>query len=51
MKPIKLYKFNKIIGSWDYIRTCDESTKHQWLEIFQSDEPSETFKLSKNKPK
>ncbi len=45
-----LWKFNKVTGYWVYQRTCSEEEGSQWLKIFKSDEPKESFKLSKNKP-
>jgi hypothetical protein len=47
---INLWKLNKNTGYWVICRQCLETDAKQWLDIFQTDEPKETFKLSKNKP-
>lgn len=49
-EDVGLWKYNKRSGYWDLARKCAEDTKDKWLKIFQSDEPSEHFKLSKNRP-
>lgn len=47
---IGLYKFNARTGFWQLERACDQANAQQWLAIFQGDEPSAKFVLSKNKP-
>jgi hypothetical protein len=51
MDTTKLFKYNKITGYWNYVRTCDLTVAKEWLAYFQKTEPNETFKLSKNKPR
>ena len=47
----KLWKYNRRSGYWDLQRTiANPHDEQKWLDIFQKDEPSETFKLSKNRP-
>lgn len=47
----KLWKYNRRTGYWDLQRTITNPHDEQrWLSIFQKDEPSEVFKLSKNRP-
>lgn len=47
----KLWKYNKRSGYWDLQRSIiDPHDEEKWLGIFQKDEPSEHFKLSKNRP-
>ena len=48
---MKLWKYNKTTGLWNYVRSVTEDTKDQWLNIFQKDEPSEYFKIATRKPK
>lgn len=36
---------------WKLERECDETTKEQWLKVFQESEPNIEFKLSNRKPK
>jgi hypothetical protein len=49
---MKLWKYNKITGLWNFVRSFDiESNAKTYLGIFQRQEPNETFKLSKTKPK
>lgn len=46
-----LWKYNKTTGYWVSVRSVTKETKEQWLALFSSDEPTELFKVSKNKPK
>ena len=46
-----LWKYNRRSGLWDFQRTCAPETARQWLQVFQNDEPKETFKLAANMPK
>ena len=46
-----LWKYNRITGLWVSQRTVTAETAQEWLSIFQADEPSEKFKVSKNRPK
>ena len=47
----KLWKYNRRTGYWDLQRTiANPHDEQKWFDIFQKDEPSETFKLSKNRP-
>lgn len=50
-KGLKLFKYNKNTGIWDYVRSVTKENANQWLSVFSKDEPSETFKLSKYPPK
>ncbi len=50
MKPLHLWKYNRVTGYWHIERMVDASTKDQWLEIFQSDAPNEFFKVAVNRP-
>lgn len=45
-----LWKYNKITGYWVPVRSVTEETGKAWLDIFQRDEPGESFKLSIHKP-
>lgn len=51
MATIKLWKYNRVTGLWDYQRTCEPGTGRDWLAVFRKDEPSETFILGTRKPK
>jgi hypothetical protein len=46
----KLWRKDPITGYWKLARTCDIGTAHQWLLVFQKDEPDVTFKLSPKRP-
>ena len=46
----KLWKYNRITGYWVLMRDCFFDRRADWLRIFQSDEPGETFKASRNRP-
>lgn len=47
----KLWKYNRRSGYWDLQRsTVNPHDEEKWLGIFQKYEPSEHFKLSKNRP-
>jgi hypothetical protein len=46
-----LWKYNKITGFWVSVRNVTPETQEEWLNIFMKDEPNETFKVSKHKPK
>ena len=51
MKPFTcLWKYNKRTGYYDLQRICYKDTAKEWLALYSKDEPSEHFKLSKNKP-
>jgi len=45
-----LWKYNRVTGYWDHQRGCAPETAQQWLEVFQRDEPQESFKLSRKRP-
>jgi hypothetical protein len=47
---MRLWRYNRITGLWDYQRSCDEETAQQWLGVFRRDEPDETFALAKHRP-
>lgn len=47
---MKLWKYNKVTGLWDYVRNVTTENKNQWLEVFEKAEPKENFKLCRNKP-
>ena len=36
---------------WELERGCNISTANDWLEVFQKDEPTVEFKISKKTPK
>jgi len=46
-----LWKYNRITGFWVSQRTVTSETEATWLKVFQADEPSEKFKVAKNRPK
>lgn len=46
-----LWKYNRITGSWVKQRDCQADTSSQWLARFQADEPRESFKLGKRRPR
>lgn len=50
-KQTSLWKYNKVTGLWVHCRVCGTETAKEWLTLFQKDELSERFKVSKNKPK
>ena len=50
-KPMMLWKYNKDTGYWQVMRDVLPSTASEWLSIYQNDQPSEVFKVSKIKPK
>lgn len=45
-----LWKYNKRTGYWEMVRDSLIENAKRWLEIFQSDEPNEHFKLAKRRP-
>ncbi len=49
-RALSLWKFNRITGLWNHVRTVTPETRDEWLRVFQRDEPGETFVVSKNKP-
>lgn len=46
----KLWRYNKTTGFWVYERDVSDHTVKDWLRVYQSDMPNETFKVSINKP-
>lgn len=50
-KPLRLWKLDRITGYWELQRDCDPREGHEWLKIFQADEPTALFKLSYKKPR
>ena len=46
-----LWRFNKVTGYWIPERKVTAETKEQWLEIFQEDNPDDTFVVSERKPR
>jgi len=51
LNEIGLWRKNKITGYWVLERTCFPEFASEWLQIFQKDEPDETFVLAKRRPK
>jgi hypothetical protein len=47
---MNLWKYNPITGIWKLVRDVTEETAQQWLAIFQADEPTGKFVVSKRKP-
>jgi hypothetical protein len=47
---MKLWKYNRITGLWDFQRAVSPETADSWLAVFQKDQPQEYFRVSKNKP-
>lgn len=48
---LKLWKYNQRTGYWDLQRTITNPEDGQrWLDIFQKDEPQESFVVSKTRP-
>lgn len=48
----KIWKYNKVTGYWVLVKTIDIAyDAPKWLEIFQSDEPDESFILAYSKPR
>jgi alpha-L-arabinofuranosidase len=47
---LRLWKLNERTGYWDYQRNVTTETADEWRRIFQIDEPTATFVVSKNKP-
>jgi hypothetical protein len=45
-----LWKFNKVSGYWNHIRSCNATNCAQWLAVFERDEPDEFFRIAKRKP-
>lgn len=46
-----IWKYNKRSGLWDFQRDVTDENHQEWLKIFRDDEPGETFKIAKYKPK
>ena len=49
-ETIALWKGDTTSGLWRHQRNCLLSESEKWLKIFQSDDPKNVYKLSKNKP-
>jgi hypothetical protein len=47
---MRLWKYNKITGFWNVVRTVTPETAVEWLKVWQKDEPKETFVISTRKP-
>lgn len=47
---LRLWKYNRTTGFWDYARNVTLETADQWLRKWRSDEPGESFVVSNNKP-
>jgi len=48
---MNLWRFNPITVCWRIERMCDAATAEQWLTLFQSDEPTAHFALSRFSPR
>lgn len=48
---MNLWRFNPITGCWRMERACLPDTAHQWLALFQKDEPKAHFALSRFAPR
>lgn len=48
---LRLWKYNRITGLWDYQRAVTEDTKLPWLRVFTAGEPFETFKVCTGRPR
>lgn len=51
MSATNLWKYNRITGFWVHQRACSAENAEAWLQVFQKDEPTETFRLAKHQPK
>jgi len=50
-KPaMRLWKYKKITGLWNVVRSVTPDTAVEWLKIWQKNEPKETFVISTRKP-
>ena len=50
-KPtMKLWKYKKITGLWNVVRSVTVDSAGEWLKVWQKDEPKETFVVSTRKP-
>ena len=47
---MKLWKYNKITGFWNVVRSVTPDIAVEWLMVWQKDEPKETFVISTRKP-
>lgn len=47
---MKLWKYNKITGLWQFVRSVTADNKDQWLQAFKHYEPMEIFVISQRKP-
>ena len=47
---LSLWRYNKITGLWVHERTVVQETAQQWLNVFKSDSPDESFKVSAHRP-
>jgi len=47
---MRLWKYNKITGLWNVVRSVTAETAVEWLKVWQKDEPKETFVISIRKP-
>lgn len=48
---MKLWQLNRITGYWVLCRRCDPNDAHEWLRVYQEDEPTAVFKLSTRRPR
>lgn len=48
---MKLWQYNRVTGYWNLVRSCDPQDAHEWLRIFQEDEPTVLFKLAHRRPR
>jgi hypothetical protein len=48
---MNLWMLNKVTGYYKHVRTCSLENAQQWLMMFQTDQPSDTFILSVTKPR
>ena len=50
-KPaMRLWKYNKITGLWNVVRSVTTESAGEWLKVWQKDEPQETFVVLSRKP-
>lgn len=47
---LRLWRYNQTTGYWNYERSVTPETAEQWLAVFQKDEPTAYFKVSRHKP-
>jgi hypothetical protein len=47
---LRLWKLNEVTGLWVCQRTVTPETADEWRRIFQIDEPTAVFTVSRNKP-